>query len=351
MILRSRLWAWFTCIMMVGLFASAVLAQTSGESAGKKSFKLLIFDSQKGNPYDEVRAAIKEALAGYGYVEGVNLQTTLQVAGNDIKEGERILREEVANHYDVIFVGGTMATIAAKNALLDQMNQPVVFGSPTDPVGIGVIKDFTHPPTSNFTGVCYPVPVKARLKFLKQLMPNAKTFGVIYADMPQSQSYNRWIKELVETDPEFKEIKLIFRPVTLVTGENGDKMMAEAAIPHIKELDPIVDAFIKPNDQMGTRRNFAEVVLATASKPLIGIVKDDVMGQWGATAVVYPSHVSIGQQTARMIKEIFEGKKVADILPEWPQTYGFAIDLPKTKRFGINVPIEILQLAGDNIIK
>jgi len=332
----------------------AVMAPISASFAqgAAKVHSLLILDSQKGNPYDEVRAALAQALQGHGYVEGKNLRTTLQVTGNDAKEGARILRDELkANRYDVILVGGTVATIAAKNLLLGDLKQRVVFASPTDPVGIGVIKDFNSKPFANFTGVCYPVPPKARLKFIKQLLPKARTLGLIYADMPQSHSYNQWLKELLAKDPEFKGLKVIFRPVPLVTGENGDRLMAEAAIPLIRELDPQVDAFIKPNDQMGTRRQFAEVVYQTASKPLIGITKDDVMGDWGATAVVYPSHTSIGEQAARMVKALFQGKSIADIKPEWPKKYGFAVDLPKAKQFQITVPVEILQLAGDNIVK
>lgn len=317
-----------------------------------KVFSLLILDSQKGNPYDEIRAALLKTLAGYGYIQGKNLAVTLQVTGNDIKEGERKLRQEISkHHYDVVFAGGTVATISAKGVLFGKMNQPVIFGAATDPVGIGVIKDFSSSPPANFTGVCYPVPPKVRLRFITRLLPKAKTFGLIYADMPQSQSYNQWLKDLVASDPEFKGIQIIFRPIPLITGEDGDTKMAAAAIPEIKALDANVDAFIKPNDQLGTRRPFSEVLYKTATKPLVGIVKDDVMGGWGATAVVYPSHTSIGEQAGRMINQLFTGRKIAEISPEWPKEYGFAVDLPKSKQFKIEVPIELLQLAGENIIK
>lgn len=327
-----------------------ILSGAHAQSAARV-YTLLIVDSQKGNPYDEVRGALLKALAGYGYVDGRNLKTNMLVTGNDIKAGEDILSQEVKKAYDVIFVGGSAATISAKQVLYGNMQQPVVFGSPTDPVGIGVIQAFDSAPTANFTGVCYPVPVKARLRFIKRLLPHAKTFGLVYADMPQSHSYYRWLQDLISHDPEFADIRIISRRVPLITGEDGDVQMAQAALAPIRELNDQVDAFIKPNDQMGTRRLFAEAVYKTASKPLIGIVKDDVMGQWGATAVIYPSHDSIGEQAARMIKELFEGKSITQIPPEWPAKYGFAVDLPKTRQFNITVPVELLQLAAGNIIK
>ena len=339
-------------VLRLTIILSLVSALSFGNAApgNARTLNLLILDSQQGNPYDEVRASLLTELRNYGYTEGKNLRTTVRFSGNNIKEGERILNEELKNAYDAVFVGGTAATVSAKNSLYGR-TQPVVFGAPTDPVGIGVIKDFSSRPVANFTGVCYPVPVRTRMKFLLRLMPKAKTFGLIYADMPQSRSYNRWLVQLLKSDPEFKDIRLIYRSVPLVTGEKGDRIMASYARKHIQELDPRVDAYLKPCDQMGTRRNFAEVLFMNSRKPLLGLVKDDVMGKWGATATIYPSHESIGAQAARMIKALFEGKQVGDILPEWPHKYGVAVDLNKVKQFGIDVPTEVLQMAGENIVR
>ena len=137
----------------------------------------------------------------------------------------------------------------------------------------------------------------------------------------------------------------------MVTGENGDQHMSKMAIPIIKELDSQVDAFIAPNDQLGSRRPFAEAIWANSSKPLIGIVKNDVMESWGATAVIYPSNKSMGQQAGKMVKRLLAGEPISTIIPEWPMKYGYAVNLPKARHFNMSVPIGILQLAGKNIIK
>ena len=332
-------------LIQIGPFQTLI----ADNSASSPVYRLLLLDSQQGYPYDDIRQALLAKLDSYGYQSGKNLQLTMETAANDARRGEQLLRERVKEGYDVIFVGGTVATIAAKQALYGQ-KQAVIFAAPTDPIGIGVIDAFDRAPNANFTGICYPVPVKARLRFIKRLLPHAKTLGLIYANMPQSQSYNRWLQTLLSEDPEFADLKILFRPVPFITGENGDQAMANLAIPLIQELDSQVDAFIKPNDQLGTRRPFSEVVYRHASKPLIGIVKDDVMGHWGATAVVYPSHTSIGEQAARMIKALLEGQPINALPAEWPQKYGFALDLAKTKHFGMTVPVELIILAGDNIV-
>ncbi|MEG3640171.1 ABC transporter substrate-binding protein [Magnetococcus sp. PR-3] len=330
--------------LMVGL----LLLPTS--ATAQPPFRLFILESQLGSPYQEAREALLQSLASYGYRKGQNLHVTIHSASNDVERGVKLLKQSQPSRYDVIYTGGTVATIAAKQVLLGQ-DIPVVFASPTDPVGIGVIDSFIYPPKANFTGVCYPVPVKARLRFVRQLMPKARTFGLIYADMPQSHSYNRWLQELIKSDPEFQDINILFQAVPLITGEDGDQRMADAAIPMIKSLDPQVDAFIKANDQLGARQPFAEHVSQYATKPLIGLVRQDVMEQWGASAVIYPSHSSIGKQAAKMVKRLLDGEAITNLTPQWPAKFGYAVDLRNTRKHRIVVPVGLLQLAGENIIK
>ena len=93
------------------------------------------------------------------------------------------------------------------------------------------------------------------------------------------------------------------------------------------------------------------MVYANATKPLIGLGRKDVMLGWGATMVIYPSPVSMGRQAARMIKELFTGRDIKKIIPEWPKEYGLAFDLDKTAEFGIKVSIEYLEMAGEDVIK
>jgi putative ABC transport system substrate-binding protein len=313
-------------------------------------YRLLALDSQSGSPYAEVYAALLDSLKSYGYKKGENLSITYHSAGNDVARGEEILRQVSEENYDVIYVGGTVSTIAAKNVLYKRQ-QPVVFASATDPVGIGVIDGFNRPPKANFTGVCFPVPVKARLRFIRALFPQARRYGLVYADMPQSHSYNAWLSSTLQEDPILKGIEILFRPVPLIKGEAGDASMTQLARPIVYELEKQVDIFISANDQLGARRSFSSLIHKHTDKPLIGIVRNDVMDDWGAMAAVFPSHESIGNQAASMIQELFEGKPIEQIEPEWPAQYGYAVDLKKAQTYGISLPVGILQLAGENIVR
>ena len=219
-------------------------------------------------------------------------------------EKNRIWKKEKKNKYDVVFVNGTVAVMGFKKRAFDDKQNKFVFGSITDPVGVGVIDDFENPPKSNFTGIFYPVKVEERLRFTKKIIPNARKIGFIFADMPQSHSYVEWIKKALKQD-EFKNLTIYYKSVDFVKSEGGHKRMTKIATKYVKELDSQVDLFISPNDQMGVQSPFAEMVYKTATKPLLGLGRKDVMDGWGATMSIYPDLKGAGKQIAHMIEQLF----------------------------------------------
>ncbi|MCX4026200.1 hypothetical protein H0A36_15320 [Endozoicomonas sp. SM1973] len=289
-----------------------------------------------------------EELSKLGYIEHKNLEMSYYSLAHYEGRAFHIWKTHKDQGYKIIFVNGTIATRAFKQLVFNKPFVNVVFGNITDPVGEGVIDDFTSPPKANFTGVSYPVKVDDRFRFIRKIMPTAKIFAIIYADMPQAHSYKRWVENMLNLQ-EFKDINVIFRKVKFVKSEGGHKRMASFAKEHILELNGIVDAFISSNDMMGGQKPFAEIVYKHATKPLIGLGRSDVMDSWGATASIYPSLVWGGKKAASMIKRLFEGESIKNIIPAWPAT-GIAIDLVKAKKFGLTIPHEIIEEAGDSIV-
>ncbi len=317
-----------------------------------KTYILAVLDSQNGEPYKRARLSMLNELEQKGYKQGTNLKIIYHSIGNDKEKGKRLLKHVVKKKPDVIFTNGTVMTLAAKESkFFNNPKYSFVFTCVTDPVGVGVIEGFGIENEFNFTGVSYPVPVVSRLRFVKKIIPNLKTIGLIYAQMPQSISYKGWIEKAIQETDDLSRIKVIFKSIPLIKGENGSLEMAKLAKEHVIKLTNKVDVFISPNDQMGVQAPFANMVFKNASKPLIGLGIKDVMDKWGATAVIYPSHKSMGVQSARMIIKIFEGKNVKNIPAQWPKDNGFAFDLSKVKKFKLKIPQRFLDLAGNNIVR
>lgn len=303
--------------------------------AGKE---LVIVDSEAGEPYRSVREALLQSLAENGYREGENLKLIQHVLNNHVGVATSIWNHLELKKYKIFFINGTIAAGAFQQLAWNDGEHLFVYGAVTDPVGMGLIDGFETPPKGNFTGVAYPVPVRERFRMIRQLFPSAKKFGLIYADMPQSHSYRRWIEEMLSNDAEFKGIEVLFRMVPFVKGSGGHMRMAMLAESYVRELDGEVDVFLSPNDQMGVQQPFSTMLSKVASKPLIGIGTKDVLEGWGAMATISPSLPAMGKQAASMIRQLFEGKPIVQILPETAKTFEITIDVKRAKDFGVKLP-------------
>ncbi|MEK6794549.1 MAG: ABC transporter substrate binding protein [Spirochaetota bacterium] len=333
--------------LLAALCSISLLVIAAPLSAQKK---ILVIDTQKTGWPADAAVARKKYLDANGFVEGKDLTVVSVSVENDETKAAALLAEELPKNYNVIVLNGTIPARAAKKAAFGT-KQPFVFAGVTDPVGVGIIADFKTAPTANFTGVSFPVPVRSRLAFIKQVMPKVKKIGLIYADMPQSHSYKTWLDDAIAGDPSLKGMQVIYRMVPAVTGETGPQQMADAAKAYVQELDAQVDLFISANDQMGVSKQFPMMVYQTAKKPLCGLGRSDVMDGLGATMSIYPVFDTFGVQSGRMIAELLKGKKVSDLVPEWPKQNGVAFDLGKAKKFGISVPVGLLELAGPNVVR
>ena len=315
---------------------------------------ILVILSERGEPYQSVFDSTVSELSSMGYQKDKNLAIKLYSIDHYKGRVKRILLLEAGNDYDLIAVYGTIATIALKENLFNNPNYKtvrVVFSCVTDPVGAGVIEDFDSPPTHNFTGVTYAIPVEERLNFVKRLMPEARKIGLIYAEMPQSLGYNNWLRDYLKNNPRCHGCEIFFRSVPFVESKGGMIRMALEAKKHIKELDEKVDLFLSANDQLASQPFFPKNVYELSTKPLVGLNRQDVMENRGATMSIFPTARGIGRQTAKIIKRLLDGASVKDVLPEGVKSYGMAFDMAKVKQFGINIPESYLKQAGDNIIQ
>jgi len=300
---------------------------------------LLLIDSQQGEPYESARLALVAELAGKGYSEAAGtLRLSTYSLANNSAFLQRVISMEAGrlDTYDAIVVNGTIALMAARAVWYNNPDKKILFMNVTDPVAAGVIDNFTSPPKANFTGISYPVPVRERLRFLKEILPAARRIGYLYADMPQSWSYTAWL-EAALAEAEFSELQLVKRKIDFVPGENGPQRMALMAAEQARLMDASVDVFLAPNDQMGVNSDFARRLYPVVSKPIMALGDIEILQKSGALFSVFPATQEVGRQLARMVLRLFQGAPIRDILPQWPP-YEFLLDSQQIKRFAVQVP-------------
>ena len=323
------------------LFLSGIATHTLAETK-----KLLIIDSENAAPYKQARESMLEELDHNGYKVGENLQVTYYSINNQSGTGIRLLRAEASTH-DVIFTNGTIASMAAQEFGTLNPEHNFVFCSVTDPIGLGLIQDFNQPTHSNFTGVAYGVPVYERLRFLRLVLPEAKTLAMIHSDLPQSTSYVKWLKEELSM-PEFKNLKIIFVEVPYVRGKNGSKRMVRLMEKYVRELSPVVDVFITPSDQFGTKPEYTETISKYSDKPLMALTEQELKLGWGSHFGAYPDQRNAGRMAGRMIVDLLNGASLKNIEPQLTGV-AYGINKPYTDRLASPMPKSIWRNRQINI--
>lgn len=93
--------------------------------------------------------SFRQGLRELGYFEGQNIVIEYRYADGVEERLPKLAAELVQLDVDVIFVSGTTATKAVKNAT---KTIPVVMTSVTDPIGTGIVASLAHP-NGNVTGL------------------------------------------------------------------------------------------------------------------------------------------------------------------------------------------------------
>ena len=124
-----------------------------------------------------VRSALRDALAGEGYVEGRNLRIDWRAADGQVARARAQAGELVALHVDLIVAMATPAVRAAKEA---SATIPIVMAPAGDPLATGFVKSFAKP-GGNITGVSgFGTELSAkRIEVLRDVVPGLKRLGLL----------------------------------------------------------------------------------------------------------------------------------------------------------------------------
>ena len=134
-----------------------------------------------------------------GYTEGKDITITFTHVNWDRNLIPQMLTKIVSDKPDVVVTITTPVTQSAVRALTDPAT-PVVFAAVQDPVVAGVIPawDKAGP---NMTGAANLVDMDGTLKFIKEMLPNAKRVGVPFN--PGDDADNALREKLVAAAPKY----------------------------------------------------------------------------------------------------------------------------------------------------
>lgn len=278
---------------------------------------------------DAVRQGLLEELAQKGYKEGENLTVSFENAQGNAATAGQIALKFVGLKPDVI-VAITTPSAQAMVKTVGKDSTPIVFSAVTDPVKAGLVSSLQDH-KDHVTGVMDAPPIKEQMAFIKTLLPEAKTIGVLY-----NPGDNGSVTSLDAIQEQAKAQGFTVLEATSIKSSD-----VQAAV---LQLVGKVDAIYVPLDNMIVSSMPAVSSIALKHNlPLFSADSGSV--EAGAFACLGYSYTQAGKKTGEIVSEILEGQDPAKIVVASPGITDVFINRNALEKLKIILPESVRNQA------
>ncbi len=305
-------------------------APTTENKAEGKGYTIGISQFAEHGSLDNCRKGFLEGLAEEGIVEGENLTVEYQNAQADTGAAGQIAATFLSHKADLICAVATPAAAAAYTAAM-KTGVPVIYTAVSDPVGSG-LANADGSPVGEVTGTSDKLPVEAQLAMIREILPEAKTIGILYTTSETNSEAT-----LREYEAHVEEYG--FELVT--TGISNSSELALAADNLISRVDCV------NNLTDNTVVQGLPTILEKAGKagvPVFGSELEQVKA--GCLAAVGLDYVALGRQTGKMAAKVLKGEaKASEQNFELISEYGLYLNTKVASDLGLALDEEYVSSA------
>lgn len=282
-------------VLFLMVAASLVLKEGKKQSqlASKRVVKVGILQLVTHEALDQIAQGIKDELKKHHQPEQKVSITLMNAEGDQSKI--QTMSKQLVKTNDIV-VG--IATPAAQGLAAATKTIPVVMSAISDPVGAKLVKHLDRP-EANVTGLSNKVPVRQTVDLIKEMTPQVKRVGVLYAS---------------SEDNSISQVK----DFTALAEKQGLEVLAYA-VPSTNEVTTTmsvmtekVDAVFIPQDNT-IASAFSAVVPASNAAQLPVYSSVDTMVEQGSLASISQSQYQLGVETARQVLQLMAGKEVSEV--------------------------------------
>jgi len=279
--------------------------------------------------------AFRQALQGLGWTEGRNIAMEYRWGAGDAGRARTFVAELVSLKPDVILAHGTPALTALYEAT---RTIPVVFVSVIDPVGAGTVQSLARP-GANITGFSTFEPEIGGkwLELLKQIAPGLKRVAGV-------------------SDPAFKGFAGVWRAIEAMAPRFGVQVTSVSFQAPTDDLESAVAAFAReegaglivvPTALNALHRHRIFSVAAQNRLPAIYAFRfyatDGGLMSYGIDTV------DLFRRGASYVDRILKGENPGALPVQAPTKFELVINLRTAKALGLDVPVQLQQLADEVI--
>lgn len=263
---------------------------------------------------------------------GIAYTIDQQNAQNDQSACQTIASKLVNDGDDLIFAIATPAAQAVAGAVENAgLEIPVVGSAITDYAASGLV-DSNEEPGGNVTGSSDLTPVADQIELLRQLLPEAKSVGILYCSAESNSTVQ------VELAEEVLEDAGIAHERYAVSSSNEIQQMVESMVGK-------VDAIYAPTDNT-IAAGMATVSMVANENKLPVIVGCDTMVEDGGLASYSISYYDLGYKAGEMaVKILTEDANPADMPIEYLSSDECQLIVNQATADALGVDISMLEDA------
>jgi ABC-type uncharacterized transport system substrate-binding protein len=322
----------------VGLLVTLALAilvaprATDAQPVGKvwRIGVLQAFSPTVSEPFVE---AFRQGLRALGYVEGQNFAGEYRWAHGQVEALPALAAELVRLPVDLLFVGSTAASLAARDAT---QTIPIVFVGVADPVGAGLVASLARP-GGNLTGRSFQNAELGpkRLELLREVSPRqVSRVGVVFNPLDAAN-----VLGIRELEGAARALGITLRLVDVRSPDEFEGAFARIA-------SEGVDAVVVSSGPL-TNSHVKEIVHLTARTQLPAIYGRREFVDAGGLMSYAVDSLDQYRRAATYVDKILKGTKPADLPVEQPTTFELVINLKAAQALGLTIPPALLFQADE----
>lgn len=274
-------------------------ADTEAAATVEGSYTIGINQFAEHGSLDNCREGFLEGLKESGFVEGKNLTVKYNNAAADMSTTQQISENFVSDKVDLICAIATPSAQASYNAAMSA-GIPVIYTAVTDPA-TAELADADGNPVGEITGTSDILPVEAQLKMIREILPDAKTIGILYTLSEANSEYSISIYESLAEKYGF----------TIETSGITNTSEVQLAASNLLEK---VDCITNLTDN--TVVSALPTILALANDKNIPVFGSEIeQVKLGCVAAEGLDYYQLGIDTGKMAAKVLSGEAKASALP------------------------------------
>lgn len=266
-------------------------------ASAEGNFKIGIIQLAEHPALDAAYEGFVEGLKDAGYEDGVNITIDYQNAQGEQANCQTIAEKFVNDKMDLVLA---IATPAAQAMVSKTTEIPILVTAVTDPASSGLV-DSNEAPGGNVSGTSDLTPVREQIDLLHQLLPEAKTVGILYCSSEDNSEY--------QADIAVEALEALG-----MTGEKYTISTLDEIQAVVDSMKGKVDAIYTPTDNK-VAEGMPTVSMIATEAGIPTIVGESGMVESGGMVTYGLSYFNLGKMTAEQAVSILKGEADTATMP------------------------------------